>query len=354
MVTESLLVGSRRRAGLGSRFAACLVSGASVALVGGGCGAEPVDTFAEAAPADEALADGLTLVEMDEADGKLVLEFREGERSISLDLRLGAPMLTPPTAEELAENPDLPSYEVDAQISDGAGRPFHQRMAGDHFIDPGWSEPQVEDFDLAGRLQDIQLMRHAVPALRALPLPAGLEQLRLAAIDIGSGVEATPEKPDMPAVDGEDAAPGALRLKQTVVQGPSSVSQWDFIVRKKSVSIFGISLAEHSAVHLRGWSGSSVVFNSESCNHGTCAMSSAMRTHCVMPGFRPDDGTHSRFFYVDGCTTPYAWNSGPGHHNCNDDTELQGRAIWHDTSVSTTGGSCGAAGAHYLAPGCTY
>jgi hypothetical protein len=73
-----------------------------------------------------------------------------------------------------------------------------------------------------------------------------------------------------------------------------------------------------------------------------------------MPGFRPDDGTHSRFFYVDGCTTPYAWNSGHGHHNCNDDTELQGRAIWHDTSQSTTGGSCGARGAHYLAPGCTY
>jgi hypothetical protein len=78
-----------------------------------------------------------------------------------------------------------------------------------------------------------------------------------------------------------------------------------------------------------------------------------MAVHCVMPGFRTDDGTHSRYFYSDGCTTSYNVTSVWGH-NCNDDSELQGRAIWHDSPQSTSGGSCNSIGPHNWAPGCTY
>jgi hypothetical protein len=264
-------------------------------------------------------------------------------------MRLGPKMTFPPSADELAANPELPTSEVDVQVLDAKGQPIHLQMGGDSFIDGSWEMPSVADVDPAERRADYALMREAVAAFRAMNLPAGLQELRRAGIQLGLGVEITPDKPGLLAPK--------QSTKTAVAWGPSSINQWDFRVRKKRVSLIGIPVAEHSAVHLRGWSGGTIVFNVETCNHGTCATSSAMTTHCVMPGFRADDGTHSRYFYfgeTGGCTTPYAWNSGPGTHNCNDDSELQARAAYHDSPQSTTGGSCGAVGAHYYAPGCTY
>jgi hypothetical protein len=138
-----------------------------------------------------------------------------------------------------------------------------------------------------------------------------------------------------------------------VAWGPSSVVKWDFIVRKKCFP--SCPVGNHSAVTLRGWSSSnSIVFTAHSCNHGTCASdTSVMGVHCVMPGFRTDDGTHSRYFYPEGCSTSYNVTSVWGH-NCNDDSELQGRAIWYDSAQSTSGGSCNSAGAHNWAPGCSF
>lgn len=322
------------------------------------------------------LVDGLSVIEMDEAAGKLVVKFEKDGHPITYDMRVGPKMLTPPSAEDLAANPELPTYEVDAQVLDANGQTFQMQMGGDSFIDTSWMMPHVENFNEARRLADIRLMRDAVPAFRKLKLPASLDQLRLTGIEIGLGVEEVPEKPDLavrtqteeptPGQDKIGPPGGALTPQAAIEWGPSSVVKWDFIVRKKNLTILGVKVGDHSAVHLRGWSSvSSVVFNAYSCNHGTCASNtSAMNTHCVMSGFRSDDGTHSRYFYREpstsmsqvngGCSTPYGWSSSSGHHNCNDDSELQGRSAFHDSPQSTTGGSCGTSGLHNFAPGCSY
>lgn len=299
-----------------------------------------------AAACGQGTSDGLSVVEMDEAAGTLALHYQSGNRSIQYQMRLGPAMEAPPSAADLAVNPDLPTYDVDVRVLDSEGRPLLVQMAGHAFLDTTWGEvPAIEGFDERGRLTDFELLKSAVADFRALDLPASLDQLRRTGIQIGLATNDDPEKPEL--LD-SDQSPRA-----TIAWGPTSVAKWDFIVRKKPFGCCGVG--NHSAVELRGWSSaSSIVYRSYSCNHGTCASdTSVMGVHCVMSGFRTDDGTHSRYFYSGGCTTSYNVTSVWGH-NCNDDSELQGRAIFHDSSQSTSGGSCNSFGPHNWAPGCSY
>lgn len=295
---------------------------------------------------EDAIADGLSVVEMDEAANTLALRYQEGDRWIRYEMRLGHAMETPPSPDELAANPELPTYDVDVRVLDAEGRPILLQMAGHGFLDTTWATvPSVEGFSERGRLMDFALMQHAVAEFRALELPLGLEELRRTGIQIGLAATGDPAKPELV---------GARPPERGIIAwGPSSVVKWDFVVRKKPTECCG-GLGDHSAVELRGWSANSIVYRAYSCNHGTCASdTSVMKIHCTMSGFRTDDGTHSRYFYSDGCTTGYNATSVWGH-NCNDDSELQGRAIWHDSAQSTDGGSCNSAGPHNWAPGCSY
>lgn len=287
----------------------------------------------------------LSVVTADEATGLLVLRYEGAGRAITYEQRLGPKMLNPPSESDLATNPELPSYEVDARVLDAQGNVFELQMGGDGFIDSSWDMPQVEAIDELGRLQDMRMLAEAVPEMRRLTVPEGLEQLRLNAIQIGESSARAPEKPGEAPLSANN-----YETKGIIAFGPTSVVKWDFVVRKKSLSF----IADHSAVHLRGWSTNNLVFNAQSCNHGTCAQSTAMTTHCVMPGYKPDDGSNARWFYSDGCTTKYVAGSTNGGHNCNDDSELQARAIWFNGPQSTTGGSCSSGGLHNWAPGCTF
>jgi hypothetical protein len=308
---------------------------------------------ADVAPSQDPGTGTVRIVKADEAAGALVLSFEQEGRAITYDMRLGPVMETPPSAEELAANPDLPSYQVDARVLDSNGQPFHMQMGGDAFIEASWTTPKVEGFDEAERDKDFQMTRDAVPALRALKVPAGLNQLRLSAMEIGNTLDEAADKSDSdPGEAPSTEARAALAVAPCVVcAGPRSVAKWDFQVRRHPVALVG----DHSAVLLRGWSSATkIVYTAVSCNHGACANSSSMTTKCTMAGFKVDDGTHSRFFYSDGCSTPYNVLSIRGHHNCNDDSELQGRAIWQDRGQSTTGGNCSSLAPHVKAPGCSF
>jgi len=305
----------------------------------------------------------LSILGMDEATGMLKLHFEKDGRGITYDLRLGPKMSYPPEASELAANAELPIYEVDAQVLDGAGQPFELQIGGDSLLDSSWSFPVVQGFDEAGRLRDIQLMRAAVPALRALRLPIGLEQLRLSAIQLGLGVETRAEKQeDATAVTVPSGSVKVQAIESGLTSGTSSVVKWDYRIRVHD--LFG-GAGEHSSVNLRGWSAStSVVFNANSCNHGSCANNSNNSTKCTMSGFLRDDGTHTRFFYIErssnttvsgGCTTIEEWDSTNalhGSHNCNDDSELQVKAIHADSAQCRDCGSCHSFGLHNFAPDC--
>lgn len=340
--------------------AASLLAVASVLALAAACGSS-AGTASEQAIA----VDGLTVVEMDEAAGKMVLSYAKDGRTIRYELLLGAKMETPPSADELAANPELPTYMVDAQVMDATGQPFHQQMGADSFIDPTWKMPKVAGFIEADRVKDISLMRDAVAAFRKLRVPASLEQLRLTGVQIGLSVDQLYEKPAAGAAGPttEAGGEGTIAPKATIAWGPTTVYKWDYRIRNKS--IFG-GAGDHTAVHLRGWSsGGSIVYNATSCNHGSCANYSDMSTHCVMSGYRYDDGTNSRYFYSDtttstgsrngGCTTHYDWDSTSvlgGAHNCNDDSQLQRDAIYYDSARDTDGGVCNSLSFHNSSPGC--
>jgi hypothetical protein len=315
----------------------------------------------------ETVTGELRIVQADEANGKLTMEYAKDGRTIRYQLQLGQRLENPPTAEDLAINPELPTYDYGATVFDADGQPFHVQAAPSALLDPAVATRNVVYTDTAGRLKDIQLTRDAVPALKALRLPAALEQLRLAAIQIGRSPQDAGDKPEL-ASNRASGVNGISEVQSPVLiaHGPSSVRSWDFEVRKKCINNIRPCIGDHSAVHLRGWSADyRVVYNAYSSNHGTSASdTSVMKIHCTMPGFKSDDGTHSRFFMSqtsssqsnlgDACQTPYAMTSRSGHHNCNDDSELEGRAITRDRLQNQTTGSCSSGGLHNWAPGCSY
>jgi hypothetical protein len=55
-----------------------------------------------------------------------------------------------------------------------------------------------------------------------------------------------------------------------------------------------------------------------------------------------------------GCLTQYYWSSGCSSHNCNDDTEIQARAIWTNKAQNQRAGMCNNCSLNFNAPGCVY
>src|SRR5687767_8404328 len=195
----------------------------------------------------------------------------------------------------------------------------------------------LENFDEAGRVKDISLMRDALDDLRGLPESLG--ELKKAAIQIGRSVDRLNEKPDAPATVPSDEAPPLGAKATTIYNG--SAYKWDYVIRKQYSGWFNW---DHSAVQLRAWtSGGSVVGYYNSCNHGACSNYASMATKCVMSGWRYDNGTRRRYFYSEtstntgtgygGCTT--AWGITNGMHFCNGDSMLQRNAIYYNTSQNT-------------------
>jgi hypothetical protein len=258
------------------------------------------------------------------------LQFTDGERSIVFDMRLGPEMAIRPSAEDLVTRPDLPWFEVDAQVLDHNGQPFFQQMGGDGYIDPTWSAPAVEGFDEATRQNDFEMLKAAAAPVRNYRAPEELDQLRLAILSIANSVDGFADK------SGVDTSAIARVAPCELCRGGAAVTKWDFYTSVHPVAVLG----EHSAVMLRGWtSNSRVAYTTVSCNHGSCANASDMKRKCTMPGFRTDDGSHTRWFQANGCSTHYNARSAGGH-NCNDDSELQQRAIWNDRYQSTTANEC--------------
>lgn len=324
-------------------------------LTGVGCAANTDSRSPSEGPGVVAdSAEALTVVVADEALGKLVAKFRSEGREITFELRLGAPMEIPPSAEELAADPEQPTYQIDARLFDVDGNLFAQQIGGDEFIDPSWDpKPRIAPVVEALRQKDFELTTRAEPHFRALKLPKGLEQLRFSAIQIARNMLRLAEKPAATApTTGEDPiaddALGAKGLSGGVAYGVSSLYRWDYQIKSKG-AFFNGNPFDHSAVLLRGWA-SSVVYTAWSCNHGTCA--NQMGTHCTMSGFRSDDGTNSRWFQNGGCSTGYYFSGAWPYHNCNGDSWLQGKAIYYDKKYATDEGNCKDVSLELTAPGC--
>lgn len=340
------------------KFRSSVLGGAiSVVLVCGlGCAANGDPKSVSEEPASvESSGEALTVVEADEALGKLVAKFRSEGREITFELRLGAPMEIPPSEAELAADPMTPSYQVDARLFDVDGKLFAQQMGGDAFLDPTWDpKPRIAPVVEELRQKDFEITHRAESHFRALKVPAGLEQLRYTAIQIARNMLTLTEKPaaSLPTTGEDPTDPGAVGPKSLtsggLAAGPTSLYRWDYQIKSKG-AFFNSNPFDHSAVLLRGWA-SSVVYTAWSCNHGACA--NTMATHCTMSGYRNDDGSNSRWFQHGGCSTGYYFSGAWPYHNCNGDTSLQKKAIYYDTKYATDTGDCKDASLELTAPGC--
>ncbi len=304
----------------------------------------------------------LTVVQADEASGKLVATFRQDGRMITFEMRLGGPMGTPPAQSEV----DVPRMEIDARVLDQNGQPIYVQMAGDEFMDATWDMPVIENINEADRKNDFALIQAAESAFREVELPVSFEQLRLGALQMARMVPELNAKPDLPnPADSSAGSASDRRVQANIVwSNLTSVKYWDYRIYRKDAFISG-SPFDHSAVQLRGWSSSYViVFTAVSCNHGACAAVSPMTVKCTMPGYLTDDGSHSRYFYnepsttsavTSGCSTTFNPYFDNGSHVCNDDTILQINAIKYDRSYSRATGATGECNdnyANYWAPNC--
>ena len=356
---------------------ACVAKGASVSienpslwgsavlvmvLAVSACGAQAADE-AGRRPVENDRADRVEplgrwiSVDVDEANGTLSAAYQQAERTLTLELRLGGPLELAPAENE----GEVPRRMIDVRVLDQEGQPLYLQMAGDAFMDSSWRLPVIEGIDEAVRHRDFVGMRAAAAAFANLTLPASLHDLRSSALQMADMVADLSEKPDSV----RDMSGARRRLQATWVVGGSSVAYWDYRIYRKP-AFFNGSPFEHSAVQLRAWNAAmtSVVFAAISCNHGACAGAAPMAVKCTMPGWLPDDGTHTRFFYnehaittaiTSGCSTRYSAIFDNGHHVCNDDTVLQINAIKFDAAYDRAYGATGECSdniANYWAPDC--
>lgn len=77
------------------------------------------------------------------------------------------------------------------------------------------------------------------------------------------------------------------------------MQSWDLVIKYTTLT-FG----DPSNVLLRAWANGSTIKTYFSCNHGSCATASHMRHLCTIPGFKTDDGSHSRYFFSETRTGP--------------------------------------------------
>jgi hypothetical protein len=312
-----------------SALAVIALSAASTIACAGN--AEPADKSGVAATE---LSDGLTVVDADAAMGKLVLAFKHDGRAVTFHLRLGPKMQSGMTPEEL-ERTDIVNHEIDGIVFDQEGRAMTTQIGGDRFIDPTWKMmDSSKGIDLEVRTADLARAVAAREALASWTAPAGLEQLRLGAMQL-SHLSKNIDADQAPKVSAEVGP--ALGTKWDTVN-PSGEAyanyDWSYSMWQKSTLV----IAEHSAVRLNLWSaGGTAIRSWSTCNHGACAASEPMSRNCL--SVRMGDSNDTRYVYGEssespgsgraGCTTAY-WPQGDAFgngHNCHNDSRLQRYAI---------------------------
>lgn len=127
-------------------------------------------------------------------------------------------------------------------------------------------------------------------------------------------------------------------------QGKMSIASSSYThevaIRRKRA--FGV-VFEHSAIRLRIYqTGSNLVAQYSTCNHGTCATDSSMSTKCIRTLFKPD-----LTFYLWDLMCDY-WGYPYGSHLCNGDTYQEYLSIKNSQSIDW--GVCGTA--RLYAPNC--
>lgn len=289
-------------------------------------------------PETTAVRPSIEVVDANEADGRLILDFHKDGRTIRFELLLG------PTRQiqSTETNPDAPTHEVDARVLDAGKQPLYMQMGGDAFISSTWRMKPIENIDVAGRIKDFGLLTDSVPELHKLEVAAGLVDLKKTAIQIGSGVDSMYDKEGVQGAPNlQNEAGGTLKANSTWV-GHGSASEWDYRIHRQWSGYFNF---DHSAVLLRAFS-TTFLAGFASCNHGACALE--MTSKCTRSSHLADDGTHTRYFYSEpstststgsvGCRT--AWGLTLGNHTCNNDSQLQKIAITQDASQDTAGILC--------------
>jgi hypothetical protein len=328
--------------------------GAVLAMVLAGCAGEV------SRPDVGQLQEGLNLLDVKEPAWGMSAAFRQGQRVIYLETRVGP--LMPEIYRQ--DDPDGPQNEMDMRLVDKNGNTFYAMRGGDNFVDPTWAaEVEISKrakVDPAARDLDFRLAKEAsvafmkvapatfkfhvryVASYAARPVPSEDEQLRQRAALI-------------PRVD----APGALNAndpaRRETGYGNYNLGDYMWLETDKysgdTGCFLGLCVAKHSATRMwvYRWNNGAPywILSIDANNHGRHAGDSGMGYNCyssastwawgaTISGSTAGDAT-GNWDSQGGCQTSYSWNSGGWDHLCNDDAAYE---LWQAKSggMATTQG----------------
>lgn len=273
------------------------------------CAAEPAVDL----PSLEAAAEGLVVQQDPVRPNRLVGTFRRGAHVLRFETVRGA--LNP------GDDPGAPLHAVDVRIADEHGQVFFLQAGGDTFQDPSWEQDLEAPLDEAARAEAWALVEGLSAAL-AEPAPRKQMQAFASEVRALDGVARIAVHRAVVDANAIDVTPEELRAQATYYH----------YFRIYEGNIAG-GLGEHSATlaEVRS-SGGSLLNQTVRCNHGRCPSDSSMSYSCG----RSLSSTSGSMRTMQSCGTTYDWNSNAGH-NCHDDSRLQNRSWYNNTTYGTTG-----------------
>ena len=268
-------------------------------------------------PARSEVPQGLVLQADPSRPGASTGTFREGDRTLYIEVLRG-----PPTPEATRRDPTAPQFEMDLRISDQNRQTFYVQQGGSALLDPSWDQDLAPAVDEAGRAADWALVAKLEDALAQADLAAKVDAPERSALGaVARGVRSLEADERAAQAVNKDVTPGE-------VQAMATTYSHGFRIYKGNMA--GPIPGEHSSTRALVFTSSGLLVAARtSCNHGRCWNEDGMSLHCS----RSISSGSSYLRLHQKCATGYDALSASGGHNCHDDSRIQNRAWYHNSDL---------------------
>ncbi len=217
---------------------------------------------------------------------------------------------------DLVVDPDAPPYALDIKIADNEDFTIAAQSGSGHFIDQSWGKRLGKiPPSLANRTRDVSELGFFADALRNQVKPrldkSKLSEWAWIVDEMVQFLEYVDEQSKMSPVRGSTTPEAAVTAATT----------YNNVVTIKTKKAFDI-VFEHSSLASNLYTtGGKFLYSVITCNHGTCANSSAMSTKCSKTFSQSTLDAYASDLLCDLYGWPYLV------HVCNNDTRAQYRSI---------------------------
>lgn len=220
-------------------------------------------------------------------------------------------------------DPDAPPYAMDIRIMDSNRVPFIIQSGGSSPALNPWGEDESNqdgfDLDLAERLRAFRMLPAAASTLTAYLEQNSDTISYLDETDLRQIIDlmASDRSKQLQNLESADDA-------RNFLEAPSATFTHKAFVMRKQAFFNGFP-GEHSALLLRIYSGTRIVRELVTCNHGTCATQSSMYSKCLGSFQKSNSNIYTRDQACDQFSSPYITQGWPYvyGHVCNNDTRQQ-------------------------------